>query len=258
MVNKWRVILVDDEPLPRLGLRKILARRHPDFEVVGEAESAADAWKLVVQDGKIDGVFLDIHIQTESERAGLDLAFALTHLVDPPWIIFVTGYEKHALEAHEIHSVGYLLKPLEDAKVDKMLDWLRQNRPVSRQSRISVRHRITHRPAENEWRTDFVDLNEILYIHKNKSVNTVRVHLVKGEILDGVNATLATWETQLCQHGFLKIGKSSIVNLKHVRSLKSPQTGSEVYKLSFKESPDELSVGLDYVDKLHSAMKNCM
>ncbi|NOU22410.1 MAG: response regulator transcription factor [Methyloglobulus sp.] len=256
MVNKRRVILVDDEPLARVGLKNSLKCRHPDFDVVAEAESAAEAWELVEQDGKIDGVFLDIHIQSESERAGLDLAFALNHLVDPPWIIFVTGYAEHALEAHEIHAVGYLVKPLEEAKVDSLLDWIRKNRPVSRQGRISIRHRIKNGLAEYEWRTEFVDLNEILYIHKNKSVNTVRVHLAQGIVLDGINATLATWETQLCQHGFLKIGKSSIVNLKLVRSLISPPAGSEVYKLSFKCGIDELSVGLDYLDKLHKAMKS--
>lgn len=256
MVNKRRVILVDDEPLARVGLKNSLKCRHPDFDVVAEAESAAEAWKLVEQDGNIDGVFLDIHIQTESERAGLDLAFALNHLVDPPWIIFVTGYAEHALEAHEIHAVGYLVKPMEEAKVDSLLDWIRKNRPMSRQGRISIRHRIKNGSAEYEWHTEFVDLNEILYIHKNKSVNTVRVHLAQGVVLDGINATLATWENQLSQHGFLKIGKSSIVNLKLVRSLISPPAGSEAYKLSFKYGIDELSVGLDYLDKLHKAMKS--
>jgi DNA-binding LytR/AlgR family response regulator len=256
MVTKWRVVLVDDEPLARIGLKNTLTRRHTDFKVVGEAENAAEAWKLIEQDKTIDGMFLDIHIQTESKRAGLDFAFALKHLANPPWIIFVTGYKEHALEAHEIHSIGYLLKPLEDSKVDNLLDWIRKNRPICNQARIAIRHRVTNDVAENEWRTEFVDLAEIIYIHKNKSVNTVRVHLTHGEILDGVNTTLATWETQLCHHGFLKIGKSSIVNLKHVRSLKSPQAGSEVYKLSFKNCTDELSVGLDYVDKLHKAMKN--
>ncbi|NOU20181.1 MAG: response regulator transcription factor [Methyloglobulus sp.] len=254
MVTKRRVILVDDEPLARIGLKNTLIRRHPDFEVVGEAENAAEAWKLIESDQKIDGVFLDIHIQAESERAGLDFAFALNHHVNPPWIIFVTGYEKHALEAHEIHAVGYLVKPLDDSKIDNLLDWIRNNRPASRQGRIAIRHRIISHTADNEWRTEFVDLDEILYIHKNKSVNTVRVHLAQGDILDGVNATLATWETQLNLHGFLKIGKSSIVNLKHVRSLKSPQAGSEIYKLSFKNCTEELSVGLDYVGKLLKAI----
>jgi DNA-binding LytR/AlgR family response regulator len=255
MVAKRRVILVDDEYLALVGLGQSLTRRHPDFEVVGEAENAKEAWQLIEQDGSIDGVFLDIHIQAESARSGLDLAFALNHLANPPWIIFVTGYAQYALEAHEIHSVGYLVKPVSDDKLDALLDWVRKNRPAYQYSRLVIRHRKINLSDEKEWHTEFVGLDEVLYLHKNKSENTVRIHLVEGSILDGVSGTLAAWETQLCHHGFLKIGKSSIVNLKHVRSMKSPQGSAEAYRLSFKDSPEELSVGLDYVDKINIAMK---
>ncbi|SJM91196.1 LytR/AlgR family response regulator transcription factor [Crenothrix polyspora] len=114
MVNTWRVVLVDDEPLARLGLRHCLTSRHLDFEIVGEAEGMQQARQLIQQDDRIDGVFLDINIETESERAGLDFSFALNNLPNPPWVVFVTGYEKHAVEAiNNIKPVGYLLKPLE-------------------------------------------------------------------------------------------------------------------------------------------------
>lgn len=252
MVNKWRVILVDDEPLARLGLKISLTRRHLDFEVVGEAESAAEALKLIEQDPAIDGLFLDIHIQTESERAGLDFAFSLSHRVDPPWIVFVTGYEKHALEAHEMHSVGYLVKPLEDAKVDKVLDWIRKNRPLKKQSRIDIRHRTTNRFGEKEWHTEFVDPNDILYIHKNNAVATVRVLLVRGTVLDGINSTLRAWETQ---DGFCKINRSCIVNPKQGRSLMSPQDGSDVCLLTFWACEDRLIVGQEYKESLIRALK---
>lgn len=246
MVNKWRVILVDDEPLARLGLKNSLSLRHPDFEVVGEAESAVEALKMIEEDPAIDGLFLDINIQTESERAGLDLAFALSHRVEPPWIVFVTGYEKHALEAHEMHSVGYLVKPLEDAKVEKVLDWIRKSRAQKKQSRIDIRHRTTNRFGEKEWHTEFVDPADILYIHKGKALATVRVHLVHCSDLDGVRSTLGGWEVQLRHHGFVRINKSCIVNLKHVRSLISPQDRSERYLLTFYGCEDRLIVGKEY------------
>ncbi|NOU23736.1 MAG: response regulator transcription factor [Methyloglobulus sp.] len=255
MVNKWRVLLVDDEPLARLGLKNSLIGRHPDFEVVGEAGSAAEAWKLIEQDGQIHGVFLDINIQAESERSGLDLAFALNHLTNPPWIIFVTGYAEHALEAHEIHAVGYLVKPLETIKMDNMLEWIRKNRPAPLQGRIAVRYKAINRFDEKEWHTEFVSLDEILYVHKNKSENTMRVHLAVGTILDGVNGTLASWGTQLSPHGFLKIGKSCIVNLKHARGLKISQIGPENHLLSLKNTDELLPVSGDYLEKLTSAMK---
>lgn len=247
--------MVDDEPLARLGLKISLTRRLPDFEVVGEAESAAEAWALIEQDSTIDGVFLDIHIQTESERAGLDLAFALSHRADPPWIVFVTGYEKHALEAHEMHSIGYLVKPLEDAKVDKVLDWICKNRPIKKQSRIDIRHRTTNRFGEKEWHTEFVDPADILYIHKNNAVATVRVRLVQGTVLDGIHSTLSSWEPQFCHIAFCKINPSCIVNPKQVRSLISPQDGRDVSQLTFWVCEDKFFVGQSYKDSLLRALK---
>jgi DNA-binding LytR/AlgR family response regulator len=84
-------MIVDDEYLARDELKNILKRRHPDFDVVAEAASAQEAWALLKDYPGIDGVFLDIHIQTENERAGLDLAYAINRLADAPWIVFVTG-----------------------------------------------------------------------------------------------------------------------------------------------------------------------
>jgi DNA-binding LytR/AlgR family response regulator len=259
MVDKWRVILVDDEPLARLGLRNCLTLRHPDFEIVGEAESMMQAWDIIRQDNKIDGVFLDIHIETESERAGLDFGFALNNLPNPPWVVFVTGLAEHALEAFDINPVGYLLKPLEQAKVDARLDWIRKNRPankpvMTKNSFLKVKHKTVLANGEVLHGTAFVEPLDILYVHKNKGDNTVKVRL-QGEILDGVSDTLMAWENRLSAQGFFKISKSDIVNLTHVLSTKSSQVG-EGYKVCFKNITDELSVGLDYVDKLHSALQN--
>lgn len=259
MVDKWRVILVDDEPLARLGLRNCLALRHPDFEIVGEAESMMQAWYIIQKDNRIDGVFLDIHIETESERAGLDFGFALNNLPNPPWVVFVTGYEKHALEAFDINPVGYLLKPLEQAKVDARLDWIRKNRPankpiITKNSLLEIKHKTVLANGEVVRGTAFIEALDIFYVHKNKGDNTVKVRL-QGEILDGVSDTLMAWENRLSAQVFFKISKSAIVNLTQVRSTKSSQVG-EGYKVCFKNITDELSVGLDYVDKLHSALQN--
>jgi DNA-binding LytR/AlgR family response regulator len=81
------------------------------------------------------------------------------------------------------------------------------------------------------------------------------VHLAQGGILDGVGGILKDWDSQLGDYGFLKINRSCIVNLKHVRGLRIPQAGSEGYRLYFKYGTDELSVGADHLEKLLVAMK---
>lgn len=103
----------------------MLSIRYDDIEIVGEAETAKDDLLLFNQLNNIDGVFIDILLETESSRAGLDLASVLSKRDNPPWLIFTTAFEKHALEAIKTHPVDYLLKPLDASKLDTALDYVR-------------------------------------------------------------------------------------------------------------------------------------
>ncbi|MGH8557090.1 MAG: LytR/AlgR family response regulator transcription factor [Methylococcales bacterium] len=129
MVSKHRVIIVEDEALARDELNAMLNSRHLDFEVVGAVENTARAWDLIQSHENIEGLFLDIDIQTESPRAGLDFALNLQRLERKPWIIFVTGYRDHAIEAFQSFPVNYLIKPVDDVSMDRTLDWVRKNFP---------------------------------------------------------------------------------------------------------------------------------
>lgn len=260
MVAKHPVIIVDDEYLARDELRNIVMRRHPEFEIVGEAASALEAWNLVKEFPQIEGVFLDIHIQAENERAGLDLAYAINRLSNAPWIVFVTGHPQTAVEAHRLHPAHYLLKPLEEAGVKEALDWVRRRQVAPEVSvfrgvrRIAIRHRIVNRFDEHEWHTEFVDPEEIVLIAKNKSANTLRVHLLQDSVLDGVNGTIKDWAGRYGDLGFVQIHRSHLVNLKNLRSLKPRAGENDVYKVALKDSVFELAVGPEYLDELRGKL----
>ncbi|MGH8654746.1 MAG: LytR/AlgR family response regulator transcription factor [Gammaproteobacteria bacterium] len=96
MVEKLRVVIIDDEPLNRAELGALLSY-HPDLEVVGEASDAAEAWKQVEAQAP-DLVFLDIRM--EGETSGLDLARKINRMKVPPRLIFVTAYPEHPLVSH--------------------------------------------------------------------------------------------------------------------------------------------------------------
>lgn len=98
------VILVDDEPLARQGLRTLLAA-HPAVRIVGEAGSAAQARALIAS-ATPDVVFLDIEM---ADATGLELVRTLER---PPAIIFVTAHAAHAVEAFAVQATDYLLKPV--------------------------------------------------------------------------------------------------------------------------------------------------
>ncbi|OQW79182.1 MAG: hypothetical protein BVN35_02210 [Proteobacteria bacterium ST_bin11] len=263
MVDSHSVMIVDDEYLARDELKSLLKRRHPDFNVVAEASTAQAAWALLKDHPRIDGVFLDIHIQTENERAGLDLGYAINRLAAAPWIIFLTGYPQTAVEAHRLHPAHFLLKPLEDDRIDEALAWIRRTQtplaPMAtihqQPKRIMIKHRIDSRFDEHEWHTECVDPSEIVFIAKNKSVNNLKIQLSNGNVLDRVNGTIKDWESKYAALGFVQIHRSHLINLGHLRSLKPRGSEGEDYKVALKNCSSELAVGPEYLElfreKLH-------
>lgn len=251
MLNKQRVILIEDEELPRRKLKGILECQHKDMEVVGEAETTAAGWRLLEQGG-IDGVFLDIHIQTESHRAGMDLAHNIKKLDDPPWIVFVTGYDEFALEAHDVQPAAYLVKPLDDAKVKKALDRI----PPKLQSlRIEIAHRVPDPADQGKQRLAYAYLNpqeQILFLCTDTDSKRLRVHRVgchqKGyEDLRGVAGTLNDWEKQLAPCGFEIPHRSYLVNTKFIDGLVPAPYKTEAYELSLRGCPHKkLPVSREY------------
>jgi two-component system, LytTR family, response regulator len=115
-----RALIVDDEPPARAELRYQL-ETHPDVQVVGEATSVREALELV-EAVRYDVVFLDIEMPG---RRGLDLAALHGGLAVPPFIVFVTAHDEHALVAHDLAAVDYLLKPVTPHRLNTTLARLR-------------------------------------------------------------------------------------------------------------------------------------
>src|SRR5579859_6577885 len=119
---KTRVLIVDDEPITRRGIRRYLAE-HDGIDVVGEA---ANGMSAVVQINELhpDIVFLDV------QMPDLD-GFGVIENVEPvngpvPIYIFVTAYDVHAIRAFEVHAVDYLLKPYDRERFARALVHARQ------------------------------------------------------------------------------------------------------------------------------------
>src|SRR6516165_12477202 len=99
-----KAVLVDDEPLARKELRRLL-NAHSYVEIAGEAGNVKEALKLIATQ-KPDLIFLDVQMPGQS---GFDL---LAKLESPPEIIFTTAYDQFALRAFEFGACDYLLKPI--------------------------------------------------------------------------------------------------------------------------------------------------
>ena len=110
-----RVLIVDDEPLARQRIADMLAA-HSDVDIVGEAANG-DAAVESIQSLRPDLVFLDVQMP---KKNGLDVVRTIG--VDRmPLTIFVTAYDKHALEAFDVAAVDYLVKPFDDDRFEQAL-----------------------------------------------------------------------------------------------------------------------------------------
>ena len=116
-----KVLIVDDEPLARENLR--ILQEQSDIEIVGECSNAVEGIGAVHK-LRPDVLFLDIQMPRIS---GLEMV----GMLDPehrPYIVFLTAFDEYAIKAFEEHAFDYLLKPIDEARLEKTLARLRQER----------------------------------------------------------------------------------------------------------------------------------
>jgi len=122
MTTKIRTLIADDEEGPREQLRAALERLAPELEIVAASVNGCDAWDdCLAHEPQL--CFLDIRMPGLS---GLEVGQRLSQLAEPPQVVFVTAYGDHALSAFDAGAVDYVLKPVEDARLQQCLQRLRQ------------------------------------------------------------------------------------------------------------------------------------
>jgi two-component system LytT family response regulator len=232
-----RVLIVDDERLPRQRLMRLL-EEVPNTECVGECangRSAVDAVESLLP----DLVLLDVRMPG---MGGLDVARALTGHV--PFVIFVTAFDEYALSAFEVHAIDYLLKPVERERFvaaieraralvlnttaaqrhERLLALLQDDPGAGGDARQSLPDPTAPAPAvdqgsfprrflvKGDGQMYFVGVDDIDWIEAYG--NYVRLHVGKGVHL--IRETLGNFERKLDPTRFARVHRSSIVNLDRV------------------------------------------
>jgi DNA-binding LytR/AlgR family response regulator len=205
-VTPIRVLLVDDEPLARQRLRQMLAD-HADISVAGEAEHVDQARELVRSE-RPDLILLDIRMPGADGFALIDGL----HLTPMPYIIFVTAYAEHAVEAFDAEAVDYLLKPFDEERLARALE----------RARAAIARRGPQRHLERfavtvGQLTRYVAAKEVDWIEGHG--NYAKLHVGKGTHL--VRTTLAALEQELDPACFTRVHRSAIIALDRVRELRS-------------------------------------
>jgi len=237
-----RVLIVDDEALARQRLRRLL-RPEADIDVLAECGDGCAA-VLAIEEHHPDLIFLDLQMP---EMSGFDVLAAVEPPTRMPAVIFVTAYDRFALQAFEAQAVDYLLKPFGEERVRKALARVRKflagdtqrlvQDPIAGLLRataatrgapcVLVRQRgrvLVLRPNEIDWMEacgDYVRLY-VRLAHGSSGLGHGSSGLARGSSgheMHLIRATLTDMEHRLGSHGFVRIHRSRLVNWDRVREL---------------------------------------
>ncbi len=201
---KPRVLIVDDEPLARRLLRRLLDRDGG----VGDIRECANgvAARAEIARSRPDILFLDV------EMPGLSGADLLVGLPEDrmPVTVFTTAYSEHAVRAFDLQACDYLLKPFDEARFAKALQRAKDVLAASRPPPGGVKV-----PVQSGDRTLLLDAGEILLVASED--NYVRVRSAGRDYLQ--RSTLAALERTLRNSGFLRVHRRFLVNLARVREI---------------------------------------
>jgi two-component system LytT family response regulator len=229
-----RVLIVDDEPLPRERVRTLLLE-HADMEVVGECADGRTAVEAILA-LRPQLVFLDIQMP-ELDGFGVIEALAGEEL---PAIIFVTAYDEYAIRAFEVDAVDYLLKPLQPARFEKALaralaGLTEAHDNTTRRLREFVERaerargycaRFVIRSAQKLY---FVRTDDVDWI--DSAANYVQLHAAGRTHL--VRDTIAAVEARLDPERFVRVHRSLIINIDSVSSIEPTSHGE--YAVAMKD-----------------------
>jgi two-component system, LytTR family, response regulator len=263
---KINTVIVDDESLSRRGI-ELRLREAPDFNIVAQCTNGREAL-AAISSYKPDVVFLDI------QMPGMSGFEVLTHLPQEslPVLVFITAYDQYAIQAFEARAVDYLLKPIDDGRFEAALERIREH--VRAKSAANQRDRLMEIIAEitgsgelalDELLTRGVAAvenrhPEVLPIRQGRE--TVRVPVSSIQWIDAagdymcihaggdthiLRGTMKELEELLDPKLFQRVHRSTIVNLRLVRSLRAHMNGEYFLTL---EGGHELKLSRTYRDKV--------
>ena len=205
-----RCLIVDDEPLAREGMEK-LVNDAGIFQLVATCNNALEANKILATE-KIDLMFLDIQMPG---MRGLDF---LKSLQTKPLVIITTAYPNFALEGFELNVLDYLVKPITAESFMKAVNRAREVLVSRETGGGETGNDFFFIRSANSY--EKVYFNDILFVEASQ--NYMTVHTVKGKLMALI--TIKSLEEQLPVRKFLRIHKSYIISLEKVTSLR----GNEV------------------------------
>jgi len=248
-----RTLIADDEPLARVGIRTLLVG-DPLIEVVGEARSgteAIDAFRTL----RPDLLFLDIQMPGAT---GFEVLEALGP-IDPALVVFVTAFDEYAVRAFEARALDYLLKPVDPERFRRTMERVHAR---SRErgagaidddlrrlladvaGRVPYPERIAVKVGS---RTRFLRVSEIDWMEAEG--NYIRLHV--GDRSHLLRETMGAMEARLDPARFVRIHRSTFVNVDRVREMESVSRSESIVVL---QDGRKLTASRGYRERLREVL----
>ncbi len=240
-----QAIIVDDEELARQRIRDLLEER-PEIQVRAECRNGTTAIEAIRRHDP-DLVFLDVRMP---DVDGFGVIETIGAEKMPP-VIFVTAFDQYALDAFETNAVDYLLKPFDRERFQRAVDRMLERHD---QRHIAELDRGVHKLLELAKNGDrygerlivrssgsvhFVKVDTVDWIEASR--NYVKIHC--GPDVHTMRETMARMEARLDPERFLRIHRSTVVNIDRIRKIE-PGIGTE--SMVVLESGERLMVSRAY------------
>lgn len=255
-----KTILIDDEPLALSRLRRLLEKHTGIFNIVSEARNGAEG---LIEINKFDPdiIFLDIEMPLLN---GFEMLSKLTKM---PLVVFSTAYDQYAIRAFEENSVDYLLKPVENDRLIKTIDKIRNiiNAGISGNGNVNpysdnlIRLLEEMKPKKEIFSLSVKTGDRILLIPLTEITHfEAEEKYVFLNTLDGqkylLNYTLTSLEEKLPQH-YLRISRAGIVNSHHIKEIQKHFNGKFMVIMRDRRA-SQLASGSTYGEAIRHLLDN--
>ena len=243
-----RVYVLDDEPLAVERLVRLL-RQTGRVDIVGTSTDPLDAIEWL-RGHETDVLFLDI------EMPGYTGFAVLERLESQPYVVFTTAYDRYALQAFEVHSIDYLLKPVEVAGLHRALDKLVRIRsgaepaPDLRRAIAAVLQFPTRLPSRVGDRIEFVELAGVTHFYAEEKLTFAATLAGRAHVID---SSISNLETRLDPETWLRLHRSTLVHLPFVQEVHGFFGGRLVVRLKDPKKT-ELQVARERVAAVKSKL----
>jgi two-component system, LytTR family, response regulator AlgR len=230
-----RVVIVDDEPLARERLRRLVSD-FPGYEVVGEAGDGETALDLIYEE-EPDLVLLDIRMGTMD---GIQVSRQLQELDLPPAVVFTTAYSEHALSAFDANAQGYLLKPIRAEKLKEALIRIRKptraHKPAPPANAVGKPKRDFVLATTREGLVRIPSEDVVYFLADQKYTTVCHLH---GEVL--IEESLKTLEEDFAPW-FLRVHRKVLVATRFIAGVERDKHGEQHHWLKVRHSQRPLPV----------------